>query len=306
MTQIAFMVTKSILELLREEVVLFDGAMGTMLIERGLKAGECPEAWNLLHPPIIEDIHRAYYAAGSQVVLTNTFGANRLKLSAYGMAGRLEEINSKAVELALAARPAEERERYVAGDIGPTGKFLKPLGPHEFLEFKEAFAEQARCLAQASVDFICIETMFDPGEARAALQGALEATSLPIIITMTFDKTPRGFFTSMGLGAAEAAKLLEEHGAGAIGANCGTGPAEMLELIKILRKVTQLPLIAKPNAGKPIIKQGKAFYTEDTQSFARYIQELVPAGANGVGGCCGTDPSYIRAIAKLLHKEGGA
>jgi 5-methyltetrahydrofolate--homocysteine methyltransferase len=275
-----------------------------MLIERGLKAGECPEAWNLLHPEIIEDIHRAYFEAGSQVVLTNTFGANRLKLNPYGMSDKAEEINRKAVELALAIRPGRETDCYVAGDIGPTGKFLKPLGPYEFIEFKEIFAEQARYLALAGADFICIETMFDPEEAKAALQGALGITSLPVIITMTFDKTPRGFFTPMGLGPTEAAQLLEKNGAGAIGANCSTGPDEMLELIKILRKASRLPIIAKPNAGKPIIKQGKAFYSKDSRSFAHDMQEVVKAGANGIGGCCGTDPSYITVLAQLLNKEG--
>lgn len=299
-------VGSSILELMRRKIVLFDGAMGSVLIEKGLRAGECPEEWNLKRPEVIEGIHRAYFEAGADVVLTNTFGGNQIKLKSYDLNQKAEEINSQGARLARSAMPSDDPQqpRFVAGDIGPTGQFLEPLGPYAEPEFRELFARQTAALVAGGVDLLCLETMYDAGEVKAALCGAIEgAEGRPVFATMTFQRSRKGFFTMMGLEAAAAMRLLEENGAQAVGANCSTGAEEMLELVRLLRGATALPIIAQPNAGSPVIEEGKARYLQGPEEFGRVALGLVEAGANALGGCCGTNPDFIRALAAQLREK---
>lgn len=297
----------SILEWIGKQTLLFDGAMGSVLIEKGLKSGECPEEWNLKRPEVIQGIHRDYFKAGANIILTNTFGANRIKLKSYGLAEKVEEINRRGVEVALAARPSQSGGLFfVAGDIGPTGQFLQPLGDYTYGEFREVFAQQAMALAAGGADVICIETMYDKEEVRAALEGAREAGGLPVFATMTFQRSRRGFFTMMGLEAIEAMRLLESGGACAIGANCSTGAEDMLELVRILRGATELPLIAQPNAGSPVIEEGVARYLQSPEEFSRAAFALVEAGAGLIGGCCGTNPAFIQSLADRIRQSSSA
>ncbi|MBI2875721.1 MAG: homocysteine S-methyltransferase family protein [Candidatus Tectomicrobia bacterium] len=295
----------SILELMQQRTVLFDGAMGSVLIEKGLKAGECPEGWNLTHPEVIAGIHRAYFEAGADIVLTNTFGGNRIKLTSYGLAERVEEINRQGAQVARSAIPEDSSQpRFIAGDIGPTGQFLQPLGSYTEEEFRELFAQQAAALVSGGVDLLCLETMYDAEEVKAALRGAIDgAGGRPVFATMTFQRSRKGFFTMMGLEAAAAMRLLEENGAQAVGANCSTGAEDMAELVRILRGATVLPLIAQPNAGSPVIEEGKARYLQRPEEFGRAVLGLIEAGASAVGGCCGTNPEFIRALAAQLRER---
>ena len=277
--------------------------MGSLLIEKGLKSGESPEEWNLKRPEVIQCIHRDYFEAGANIVLTNTFGANPIKLGAYSLTEKVEEINRGGVERALSVRPAQpEGPRFVAGDIGPTGKFLQPLDNYTYSEFRDAFARQAAALAAAGADLICIETMYDKEEVRAALEGALEATGLPVFATMTFQRSRTGFATMMGVEAVEAMRLLETTGASAVGANCSTGAQDMLELVQVLRGATGLPLIAQPNAGNPVIEEGTARYLQSPEEFSQEAFLLVESGVSFVGGCCGTNPDFIRALANRINQ----
>jgi 5-methyltetrahydrofolate--homocysteine methyltransferase len=287
----------SILDLAKKRVVLFDGGMGSTLVSLGLPEGECPEIWNLSHPEVIRDIHRKYLEAGADVIETNTFGANRLRLVSFGYDNKVEEINARAVEIAKEACP---EDKFVAGDIGPCGGFLKPVGKASIEELEESFLEQAEALSQAGVDFFSIETMYDLREAISAIKAIKKVSDLPIFISMTFDKKPKGYFTIMGNAISECASELEKAGADVIGANCTLGSEKMVGLIEELRKHTDLPIIAQPNAGKPEFIQNKLTYPQDPESFAEDMMKIIKAGADFVGGCCGTTPEFIRRIHKKL------
>ena len=290
---------QSILEILKDRHVLFDGAMGTMLIDRGLPMGEPPEKWNLEHPEIVKQIHSAYFEAGSDVVQTNTFGGNSIKLSTKELDKDVRKINLIAAKLALDVAPPN---KYVAGDIGPTGRFLKPMGDMTLEKLEEVFAEQAAALAEGGVDLISIETMYDLREAIAALKAAKKATNLPVFVSITFNKGPKGFFTIMGDEASMAMKTLEEEGADVVGSNCSLGSADMLELVKLIRKSTNLPIIAQPNAGQPILKEDKAAYEQKPEDFAKDIRKMIEVGCNVVGGCCGTNPEFIKAMSEVVKE----
>jgi len=278
---------------------LFDGAMGSTLISLGLPEGECPESWNLTHPEVISDIHQKYLEAGADVIQTNTFGANRLRLASFGYNNRVEEINIRAVEIAKKVCP---KDKFVAGDIGPCGDFLEPMGKFSIEELEKSFLEQAKALAppKGGVDFFSIETMCDLREAMIATEAIKTVSDLPIFVSMTFDKKPKGYFTIMGNTISECATNLKKAGADVIGANCTLGSAEMIGLVEELRKGTDLPIIIQPNAGKPELIGGKLVYRQDPESFAEDIRKTVNAGANFVGGCCGTTHEFIREIHKRL------
>jgi 5-methyltetrahydrofolate--homocysteine methyltransferase len=288
---------ESILDLAEERVVLFDGGMGSTLVSLGLPEGKCPESWNLTHSDVISDIHQKYLEAGADVIQTNTFGANRLRLASFGYDDQVEEINIRAVEIAEKVCP---EEKFVAGDIGPCGVFLKPVGKFSVEEFEESFLEQAKALAWAQVDFFSIETMCDLREAMIAIKVIKTVSDLPIFVSMTFDKKPKGYFTIMGNTISECATELKKAGADVIGANCTLGSAEMIGLVEELRKSTDLPIIIQPNAGKPELTCGRLAYSQDPESFAEDIRKIVNAGANFVGGCCGTTHEFIREIHKRL------
>lgn len=287
----------SILDLAKKRVVLFDGGMGSTLLSLGLPEGECPEGWNLSHPEVIRDIHRKYLEAGADVIETNTFGANRLRLASFGYENKVEEINTRAVEIAKKVCP---EDKFVAGDIGPCGGFLKPVGKVSIEELEESFLEQAKALSQAGVDLFFIETMYDLREAISAIKAIKKVSDFPIFVSMTFDKKPRGYFTIMGNAISECASELKKAGADVIGANCTLGSEKMIGLIEELRKHTDLPIIAQPNAGKPEFIQNKLTYPKDPESFAEDMMKIIEAGANFVGGCCGTTPEFIREIHRRL------
>ncbi|MCK5551540.1 MAG: homocysteine S-methyltransferase family protein [Deltaproteobacteria bacterium] len=280
-----------ILDLVKQRVVLFDGALGTMLMERGLSSGEPPEKWNLERPDVVKEIHGTYFSAGSDVVQTNTFGGNRFKLRDKRLDADLVRINQTAVTLAREVCPPG---KFVAGDVGPSGKLMEPLGPHSVTELEAGFAEQAKVLVDAGVDLLSIETMFSLEETLAALRGVRGVTDLPIFVGMTFDLKPKGFFTLMGETPQTCVKALEENGADVLGSNCQFGSREMVDLIKEIRKWTTIPIIAQPNAGSPIVKGGVTIYEQSPEEFAEDILRIVEAGANVVGGCCGTTPRFIQ------------
>ncbi len=268
--------------------LFFDGAMGTVLQENGLRPGEAPERWNLTQPETILNVHQSYLAAGADIITANTFGANPFKC-------RENNIDLEAVVhagVSVARRAVEQAGRgAVALDIGPSGKLLAPLGDLPFEEAVTAFARMARAGAAAGADCALIETMGDLYEAKAALLAVKENTSLPVFITMTFDQ--EGKLLTGGDIPAMAA-VLEGLGADVIGFNCGLGPQQMLELLPVLRACTSLPILVNPNAGLPVEREGRTYFNVGPEEFAQKMAEILEAGAWLVGGCCGTTPEHIR------------
>lgn len=287
----------AILELAKKKTVIFDGAMGTMLMAAGLKAGESPELWNIENPSLVAEIHRQYYEAGSDAVHTNTFGGNAVKLADRGLAEKTEKINVEAARLAREACPAG---KFVAGDIGPTGKLLKPLGDLVIEEAEEAFFRQAQALIHGGVDLISIETMFSLEEALAALRAAKRLGDVLVIAALTFNRTKKGFFTMMGEGVRQAVSAFEEAGADVIASNCSLGSKDMIDLTKELRAATRRPILVQPNAGKPETQKGVTFYRQTPAEFAEDGKEIRNSGADMIGGCCGTDPEFIRSLVHAL------
>ena len=285
---------KSLLDRLAAgEVLVADGAMGTMLMERGLAAGNPPESFNLERIDVLEQIARAYLDAGADIIQTNTFGASRLKLAQYSLGDRVEEINKNAVR---AVRNAAQSKAYVSGSCGPTGQFLKPYGDVEQAEMYDAFMEQIAALINAGADVICIETMSDAKEATCAVKAAKDLRSIPVMATMTFNRTPKGFYTIMGVTIEETVRDLEAAGADIVGSNCGNGMENMILIAGEFKKFTKLPIIIQSNAGIPELIEGKAVYPESPEFMAEKSKELLAAGVSIVGGCCGTTPEHIRAI----------
>jgi len=284
-----------LLERLRERVLLYDGAVGTLLQAAGLQPGECPEAWNLSHPDTLKSIYGDYVAAGSDLILTFTFCANRLKLREYGLEDQVAAINRRSTELAKEA--AAPHGVLVAGDIGPTGQFAAPVGPLSFRELYEIFREQVLALRAGGADVINIETMADLGEMRAAVLAAKENTDLPVICQMTFGADGRTF---LGTDPTTAAVVMEAMGADVVGANCSGGPEELLPVMAAMAKVTALPLVVKPNAGLPQLVDGKTVFPATPELMADYAAEFVRLGVNIVGGCCGNTPEHIRAMSRRI------
>lgn len=285
---------------LKEGVVIFDGAMGTMLQAEGLHSGQCPELWNAERPEVVQGIHRAYFEAGAQVVETNSFGATRLKLAAYGLEARTRELNYLGAKLAKEAAPPGG---FVAGSVSPTGKFLEPLGDLSLSQLMDIYEEQIRALAEGGADLLCIETMTDIEEAAAAIEAARQVCSLPLVVTMTFNLDRVGFRTMMGVSPEAAVRRLEEAGADAVGSNCGNGMEEMIGLMREMRPLTSLPLIAQPNAGLPQLQEGQVIYDQTPEEFAQRVPELLATGVNGIGGCCGTTSFHIRLMAEAVRER---
>ncbi len=290
---------RSILGLVKRRVVILDGAMGTMLMAEGLTGGDLPEAWNLQKPETVKSIHRRYFEAGSDVVLTNSFGGNRSKLGKRRRGDEVIPLNTVAAQLAKEASPPD---RFVAGDMGPSGEMIEPLGKVTVDQLEEVFGEQAHALASGGVDLIVIETMFSLQEALAALRGVRSASQCPVFVSMTYERKDRGFFTVMGETPEVCTKTLEQEGADGIGANCTLGSGEMIPLARILRDSTSLPVIAQPNAGMPRFEGGKTVYDQAAEDFAGDIQSMVDEGVNVVGGCCGTTWEFISAIHRRLSQ----
>jgi 5-methyltetrahydrofolate--homocysteine methyltransferase len=277
-------------------VLVADGATGTMLQAAGLPTGWPPERWVLENPDPIRDLQRAYVEAGSDLIIACTFGANRVRLERVGLADRIVEVNGRAVQI---AREAAGDQTYVAADIGPTGKLLAPIGKMTYEQALEIFAEQAAVLAQAGVDVLYIETMSDLNEMKAAVGGAQQAApDIPIFATLSFDHHGR---TNMGVKPEQAAEVLQALGVAAFGVNCGE-TLEMTEeaVAKMHEAAPKAPLIAKPNAGKPRMEGREVVYDATPEDMAEYAKKLVALGARVVGGCCGSTPEHIQAIAQAV------
>jgi len=279
--------------------ILLDGAMGTMLFAAGLDSGDSPEEWNVIHPDKVREIHRAYIDAGSQVILTNTFGGSAVRLESHGLAERVHELNEAAAKNARAEADAVERTVVVAGSIGPTGQLLEPLGTLTRDEARKSFAAQAGGLAAGGVDMFWIETMSDLEEVKAAVAGIRSVSDLPIAATMSFDSHGH---TMMGISPSQAAKELSQLGLVALGANCGTGSNELIEAIHAMKEaVPDLVLIAKANAGIPqLMEDGEVVYNGSPDVMGKYAKEVFQTGARLIGGCCGNTPAHIAEMAKAL------
>jgi len=288
---------------LHTRTLIFDGAMGTQLIAAGYRPVEAPESWNTSDPDVVSGIHRAYLEAGADIIETNSFGGSRSKLSAYRAGDRVAELNAAGARLAIAARDELAPGRLVAGDIGPSGRLLPPVGDATVAELRDVFAEQAEALASGGVDLLSMTTFFDLEEARAAVLGSRAVThALPIVISMAFKPSPRGFRTMMGVSPAQAAAALLEAGADVVGANCEITAEEMPGLVAEFREATDAPLVMQPNAGQPHLVGGHTVYQETPERFASFMPALVAAGAGLVGGCCGTTPAHIAALAQALGR----
>lgn len=293
------MILKPILERINVgEILVADGAMGSLLFQRGLQPGECPESLTLTKPEVLEEIARLYYDAGAVIIQTNTFGASPMKLLEYGLEEKTEEINSTAVEC---VRKVVGDRAYISGSCGPSGKILKPYGDADPDVLYQSFERQLKSLIMAGVDILCIETMTDLREATIAVRAAKNISPhITVMATMTFDKTPRGFFTVMGVSIQKAAEGLQEAGASITGSNCGNGIENMILIAREFKKVSSLPILIQSNAGVPEMKNGKLVYPETADFFAQNIPAMRDAGVSIIGGCCGTTPDHIRAIKKVV------
>jgi len=285
------------LDIIRERPLLFDGAMGTMLMKAGQGSLKTPILLNLDEPELVADIHRQYYNAGADVVITNTFGGSPLKLSADGLEHQMAELNRSAVKLPRQACP---EGKFVAGDIGPSGKMIQPLGDVAPEEMQENFFSQARVLIESGVDLITIETMYSLEEALTAVQGVRKAGDILLLASMTYSKTKNGFFTVMGEDITQCVSALEKAGADIMGANCTLNSNDTIALTKELRAATDKPLLIQPNAGKPVTSKGMTYYEQTPAEFAADAKKIHEAGADMIGGCCGTTPDFIRAVKEEL------
>lgn len=275
-------------------VTVLDGAIGTQLLQRGMPTGVCPELWALENPEQIRLLFQRYINAGAQEITTPTFGANRCKLKGYHLETRCAELNETLASLTRQAAPESVR---IGGNIGPTGLLMYPMGELDFDEAVDIFREQAVALMHGGVDFFAIETMMDIQEARAAVIGCKEACDLPISVTMTFENGR----TLMGTAPDVAIITLQALGVWSAGCNCGAGPVEMLPDIQKMAKYAQIPIVAKPNAGKPLLQNGKTVFNMSSTEFATECLSLAQAGARRVGGCCGTGPEHIEAFHKTIE-----
>ena len=282
----------------RGDVLVGDGAWGTQLMARGLPAGQPPEWFALEKPQVLEAVARLYLEAGADLVTTDTFGGTSFRLRLHGLDGERDRVNRQAVE---AVKRAVGGRALVSASVGPSGQLLEPYGELSPDAVEEAFAEQVRSLASAGADVLCIETMGDLTEATRAVRAAKDvAPGVPVMATMTFEPTPRGYFTVMGVSVEKAAAGLEAAGADVVGSNCGTGIEDMVSIARAMARATRLPLLIQPNAGLPQSRDGQVVYDETPDAMAARVPELLDLGVVIVGGCCGTTPDHIRAIRRAV------
>ena len=280
-------------------ILISDGAWGTFLQAKGLKAGECPELWNLEHPDEVFNIAKSYIEAGSNMIETNSFGGSSIKLKHYGLADKAYEINRAAAAI---SKKAAGDNHFVLGSIGPTGKILM-MGEITDRELFSSFTEQAVALTDGGANAIVIETMSDIEEARQAIRAARENTNLEIICTMTFEKTKSGEFrTMMGFSPTDMVNQLLREGVDVIGANCGNGFKDMIGIVQEIRSVEKnIPVLIHANAGIPVYQEGKTVFPESPEEMASYVLPVVNAGVNIIGGCCGTTPEHISRFKEILN-----
>jgi 5-methyltetrahydrofolate--homocysteine methyltransferase len=282
----------------RRDVLVGDGAWGTQLMERGLPAGQPPEWFALERPAVLEEVARLYVEAGADLVTTDTFGGTTFRLKLHGLDGERARVNRRAVE---AVKRAVAGRALVSASVGPTGQLLEPYGDTSPDAAEAAFAEQIAVLAEAGADVLCIETMGDLVEATRAVRAAREvAPGLPVMATMTFEPTPRGYFTVMGVSVEKAVQGLEAAGADVVGSNCGTGIEDMVKIARVMAAATRLPLLIQPNAGLPESRDGRVVYDETPETMAARVPELLDLGVAVVGGCCGTTPDHTRALRRAV------
>lgn len=292
--------------LCESKIVMLDGATGTNLQKRGMPEGVCPELWILEHPKVMEELQREFLLAGTDILYAPTFSANRIKLEEYGLSKKTKELNlnltnlTKRVIRGFEEEFGTEKKHYVAGDLTMTGKLLKPVGSLNQEELIAVYKEQAEALLEAGVDLFVIETMMSLAECRAAVLAVREICDLPVMVTLTFAEDGK---TMYGTTPEAAMVVLQSLGADAVGVNCSTGPGAMKNVVAAMKSVAEIPVIAKPNAGLPKLINGETCYDETPEKFALAMLELVHAGASVVGGCCGSEPAHIEALAKAVSME---
>lgn len=287
--------TKNDFKELTKNPLLLDGATGSNLMAAGMPRGVCTETWILKHRDILKELQQSYVNAGSRVLYAPTFGANRMNLSLHHLEEHIKEMNDALVSL---ARESAKDMAFVAGDITTTGKMMEPAGDLTYETAFEVYKEQISYLSQAGVDFIIAETMINIEETLAAVDAASQVCDLPVLCSMTVEADGSIF---SGGNAVEAALALESAGASAVGINCSVGPDQLVSVIRNIKEAVSIPVIAKPNAGMPVIDdKGNAVYSMGAAEFAKHMKVLVENGASIIGGCCGTTPEYIKAVAKIL------
>jgi len=283
--------------LAQKGVLVSDGAWGTMLQGMGMTPDDCPEQWNITHPEEVQSVAAAYVEAGSDLVLTNTFGGSSLKLKKMNLADHVAEFNAAGAANSLAAAGGA----LVAGSVGPTGEFIEPLGDISAEEMEAVFAQQIEAMLSAGLKAICVETMAAVEEAACAIRAAKKLDpTIDVICTMTFDSAANGYHTMMGVDPQRAATELVAAGADIVGSNCGNGIEQMIEIAKAFRAATDVPILIHANAGVPELIEGKTVFRQSPEHMASLTADLVAAGANIVGGCCGTTPAHIAAMAAAV------
>ncbi|UCE55737.1 MAG: homocysteine S-methyltransferase family protein [Desulfobacterales bacterium] len=284
--------------LIKSGIVVTDGSWGTQLQKKGIKRGECPDSWNLRHPDWVEEVAKGYVDAGSQVILTNTFQSNRLSLQRYNLADKAAEINTRGVEI---SKNAAGDKAYVFASIGPSGKMLLTKETTED-ELQAAFAEQANAIAKAGADGIIVETMIDVVEAKIAATAAKQ-TGLPVIASMVFDAGENKDTTLMGNTPEQVVEELTKVGVDGVGANCGQGIEGYIPICRRLREATDLAVWIKPNAGLPEVEDEKTFFYTTAQEFVEFVPEMIQAGANFIGACCGSDQEFVKEIRRIVDES---